>query len=166
MNLQTLKKLLILALLAALLYLGASYACTRITRNCYDPGVGLDTIIHGVICTDRTRYVLSNPPPPVHVTFTVCNVSEEPVVFVPKDGKPAIEILAQLPSGDQLWSESEVGEKLERLELAPGESYVIEWTLHLEHAPPVGGTRFIGTWANQFGEHSMVSVGISWGGDY
>jgi hypothetical protein len=72
------------------------------------------------ICIDKEKYDF---PEPIHITFTVTNISDETIEFNGGD-KPALDIRVE----GEHWSDGrELTPELTRVTLEPGESRVLNW---------------------------------------
>ncbi|MCP4536057.1 MAG: hypothetical protein GY832_02825 [Chloroflexi bacterium] len=72
------------------------------------------------ICTDKKKYDFGEP---IHITFTVTNISDETLDFNGGD-KPALDILVE---GERWLDERELTSELAHVTLEPGESHILNW---------------------------------------
>ncbi len=72
------------------------------------------------ICTDKKEYDFGEP---IHITFTVTNISDNPLTLDGGDG-PAIDIRVE---GEHWSDRRELTPELTRVTLEPGESRVLNW---------------------------------------
>ncbi len=98
------------------------------------------------ICTDKSEYDFGEP---IYITFTVTNISDEPLVWNGGD-EPAVDIHVE----GEYWSdEQELIIELTQVTLQPGESHTIEWTW------PTSQTD-LEPLANDFLEEELLSIHI------
>ncbi len=157
MNRRVPVRLLVWVCLVVAMGLVLRFAYVMITRNCESDSEPIGMAIDATICADYGR-----PPfaykrgDPVYVTFTLRNHSNQRVVLRSRDGSPAVDVDLH----GMLWSASPSGKITPQLELAPGQTFTINWQiLHPEDLIPLVPTYPMGAtglWADS-------SVGVARG---
>lgn len=106
--------------LLCLLFLVPTFLAACGTRENCEVAHNDDRTYELHICIEKRKYDF---PEPIHITFTVTNISDQPLTLDGGD-KPALDIRVE----GEHWSDGrELTSELTRVTLEPGESRVLNW---------------------------------------